>query len=152
MRKPTKIKEMLGTINTTRQLKDEFVPSLLAVVPEPPAEFSARTKQAWIRIAGELLDAGILHSIDLYLLEEYCKACEYQLKCEADIQKYGVTYENIHGGQSANAAITIWQQLEKTKLSIGAVLGLGASNRTRIGGAKKKDTDEFLELLKSKPV
>ena len=54
-------------------------------------------------------------------------------------------------GEMANPALVQYQNVTKLMLSIGANLGIGPANRTKIGGQKKKEDDQLLKLLKNKP-
>ena len=148
---PTKIKKVLGTENPFRTLKDEFEPMVLLEVPPPSKVYTTRVQKTWNKIATELLDAGILYALDIELIEQYCDLqTQYDALLE-NVNKNGVIILNNHGNEGTNPALVQLQSVTKVMLSIGAVLGLGAANRTKIGGAKPKEKNSLRELLKSKP-
>lgn len=149
-KRPTKLKIAEGTANVTRLIDDEFEPTLMTYVPEPPAHYIDKVKRSWKRVAQELLDAGILYSIDMDLLENYCDAFNMQQQLLEDINVNGLKMDGKFG-EMANPALVQYQNVTKLMLSIGANLGIGPANRTKIGGQKKKEDDQLLKLLKNKP-
>jgi len=148
---PTKIKEAQGTLKPERLLPDEFEPMVLISIPEPPKIYSTRVRQTWVKICTELLDAGILYALDTGLIEEYCDLQEQYYKCLDEVNEKGVQVINRFGDSITNPSLIQLQSITKVLLNIGANLGLGPANRTKIGGQKGKSESKLREILKGKP-
>src|SRR5688500_9317104 len=75
MRKiPTKVKEMQGTLEKSRENPNELEFSRCQGVPEPPAHLDKHGQKIWHSSAQELYGKEILFTTDLPQLETYCEA------------------------------------------------------------------------------
>lgn len=75
MRKlPTKVKEMQGTLEKSRENPDEIEFSLCQGVPEAPEGLDDYGQKIWLSSAHELHTKSILFKTDLPQLETYCEA------------------------------------------------------------------------------
>lgn len=75
MRKlPTKVKEMQGTLEKSRENPYEVEYSRCQGVPEAPEHMDAYGQRVWLSSAAELHEKQILFATDLPQLETYCEA------------------------------------------------------------------------------
>jgi P27 family predicted phage terminase small subunit len=125
---------------------------VLLVVPLPTKDYSERVVKTWNKIATELLDAGILYALDIGLIEQYCDIQEQYFKCLDEVNTNGVQVINRFGDSITNPSLIQLQSITKVMPSIGANLGLGPANRTKIGGhVKKGEKDGLMDFLNKKP-
>ena len=73
-RKPTKIKELQGTLKPERILDNEMTVSLVPEIPPAPNWLTEIGSVEWQKVCGELYNKRMLHQIDLRLIEAYCNA------------------------------------------------------------------------------
>ena len=65
---PTKVKEMQGTLDASRQVKNEMQVSTLSELPPAPTWLRETAQIEWRNVTNELLNLQMLHQIDLVLL------------------------------------------------------------------------------------
>lgn len=98
-RKPTKIKELQGTLRANRVVENEMTASLVTKIPEAPTWLSDIGKEEWHKVCLELYNKQMLHQIDLRLLEAYCNAISLHIECEMHLRENGriLEYKNDDG-------------------------------------------------------
>tara|TARA_R100000458_G_C8179951_1_gene177353 strand:- start:8 stop:484 length:477 start_codon:yes stop_codon:yes gene_type:complete len=98
-RKPTKIKELQGTLRANRVVDNEMSVSLVAKIPSAPDWLSDIGKEEWRKVCLELYNKQMLHQIDLRLLEAYCNAISLHIECEMYLRENGriLEYKNDDG-------------------------------------------------------
>lgn len=69
-RKPTKLKQIKGTLRKGRQKANEVTPEV--AFPEPPAWLAGPALDEWKRIADEVEDLGYVSRLDRGVLTLYC--------------------------------------------------------------------------------
>ena len=88
-KKPTKIKELQGTLKPERVLENEMQVSLVPEVPMPPNWLTPIAKEEWLKICHELFNKNMLHAIDLRLIEAYCNAMALHIETEQMLREKG---------------------------------------------------------------
>lgn len=69
-KKPTKLKELKGTVRKSRQHRNEPRPA--PELPEPPAWMRGEALEEWKRVTAELEPLGYLSQLDRGVLTAYC--------------------------------------------------------------------------------
>ncbi len=104
---------------------------------------------AWDTVCPELCERGVLTAVDLPNLEVWCKAYSRWRLAEEDISQNGIVVDSPMGGPKKNPACTVANESIRQLNSVGGLLGLDPSSRTRIvvpNGSKRENP--FLKLLK----
>ena len=88
-KKPTKIKELQGTLKAERVVENEMQVSLVGEIPPAPNWLTEIGQQEWSKICVELFNKNMLHQIDLRLIEAYCNAMALHIETEMMLRKNG---------------------------------------------------------------
>ena len=88
---PTKIKAMQGTTEKSREVENEMQVDLCASIPEAPEMLSEIGKGEWVKVATQLHNLQMLHSVDLRLVEAYCNEIALYIECEMWLRENGRT-------------------------------------------------------------
>jgi P27 family predicted phage terminase small subunit len=136
-KKPTKLKELQGTLKPSRQVKNEMTLPLVKEIPEAPIWLSDLGKEEWIKVCSELFNKQMLHQIDLRLVEAYCNAISLHIEMEMMLRKEGriQIYKN-NDGSIKHAQAVPYQKIANDALDralkIANNFGLTPSARTSI--------------------
>ena len=84
---PTKIKEMQGTAVPSRTLENEMQVETISKIPEAPKWLSPIGKQEWTKVTNQLFNLGMLHEVDLPLIEAYSNEMSLYIECEMTLRK-----------------------------------------------------------------
>tara|TARA_R100001480_G_scaffold863_1_gene2542 strand:+ start:49 stop:519 length:471 start_codon:yes stop_codon:yes gene_type:complete len=71
-RKPTKIKEIQGTLQPCRQVANEMQVAEVVELPNAPSFLNQEGADEWELVVGELSRIKMLHITDLSILAAYC--------------------------------------------------------------------------------
>ena len=71
-KKPTKIKELQGTLQPCRQIANEMQVSEVVELPAAPSYFDEFAQKEWDVTTSELSSIKMLHIVDLSILSAYC--------------------------------------------------------------------------------
>ena len=101
---PTKIKEMQGTLEASREVINEMQVDLVQKIPEPPELLSEIGKKEWYKVTNQLYNLNMLHNIDLRLIEAYCNEISLYIETEMMLREKGriQVFKNsdlLHSGQ-----------------------------------------------------
>jgi P27 family predicted phage terminase small subunit len=86
---PTRLKELQGTVEKSRQVENEMTAELCHAIPQPPEWLSEIAKQEWQKVTLELFNKQMLHRIDLRLIEAYCNAIALHIETEQMLRDKG---------------------------------------------------------------
>tara|TARA_R100001530_G_scaffold127810_1_gene97207 strand:- start:1753 stop:2229 length:477 start_codon:yes stop_codon:yes gene_type:complete len=86
---PTKLKEMQGTSIPCRTLENEMQVDVVVSVPDAPEWLSEIGKGEWIKVTNQLHNIGMLHSVDLKLIEAYCNEISLYIESEMKLREVG---------------------------------------------------------------
>ena len=141
-KKPTAIKKAQGTLEKSRTIENEFVPSKVNGMPSPPSVLS-KNKNAmklWHESVIELKDMDMLHGVDLPMLAAYCVKMSLFFRMTDYCEKNG--YIN-NRGRRCGEAIEAQSALDQAN-KICQQFGFVPSARTKISMPdKKKESDYF---------
>ena len=71
-KKPTKIKELQGTLQPCRQVANEMQVSQVVEMPSAPSFLNEEGANEWDIVTNELANINMLHLTDLAILAAYC--------------------------------------------------------------------------------
>lgn len=101
----------------------------------------------WNRLVPELYKLGLLTNIDQTVLELYCSQYSIYREAIKQIQKEGLTTNNIRDGFKALPEVAIARESAKTIKAIAIEFGLTPSSRSKISLPGESLEDEFEKLL-----
>ena len=105
--------------------------------PAPPGHLSKEAKEVWRRLAHQLVDAGVLTTLDLTALEMVaCTYAGWQLS-ERTLQAEGAVVMNGAGGLQASPWVGIGQQYERLLFRLLGEFGLTPASRYRVPRERK---------------
>ena len=122
---------------------------LLAVVPKPPVYLSNYAKMEWKRSARVLVDARILHRMDLPAFEAYCDSYSTWRQANDILKKTGLVVVNQAGFEVAHPAVVIARNSKDQMNKFGAEFGLNPMARSRI---PKLPEESRVSLATPRPV
>ena len=138
---PTKVKEFQGTLEKSRILEDEMQVSNLDQLPIAPKWLTDIAKNEWQNVTNELLNIGMLHQIDLILLESYCNAIALHIETEQYLRENGRVnhYYNQDGSlrhSQSKPEVKISNDSLANALKIAVQFGFTPSSRGSISAPK----------------
>ena len=138
---PTKIKEIQGSINSSREIKNEMQVSALSELPQAPTWLNPLAKHEWGNVTNELLSIGMLHQIDLILLAAYVNAISLHIEMEKYLMEKGRVnhYYNEDGSlrhSQCKPEVKISNDSLANALKIAVQFGFTPSSRGSISAPK----------------
>tara|TARA_R100000278_G_C5476538_1_gene166618 strand:+ start:1813 stop:2289 length:477 start_codon:yes stop_codon:yes gene_type:complete len=115
---PTKIKEMQGTLESSREVINEMQVDLVQKIPEPPELLSEIGKKEWYKVTNQLYNLNMLHNIDLRLIEAYCNEISLYIETEMMLREKGriQVFKNSDGSIKHAQAVP-YQKIAKDALN-----------------------------------
>ncbi len=134
---PTKIKEMQGTLDVSREVENEMQVDLVQQIPEPPELLSEIGKKEWYKVTNQLYNLNMLHNIDLRLIEAYCNEISLYIETEMMLREKGRIQVFKHpDGTIKHAQAVPYQKIAKdalnTALKLATQFGLTPVARASI--------------------
>lgn len=148
---PDKIKNLRGTSRKDRSNPSQPVPKAADSIPDAPQYWNKYAKEEWYRVTAELQAIGILHEIDLSIIQVYCY--NWGLWCEASrtLEEEGKTImmQNKGGGvyPIKSPWIAIKSDAEKALMKLTSEFGFSPASRTRISAPKKEGEKDPLKSM-----
>ena len=130
--KPTRIKELAGTLRADRTNPNEPTLPALDKVPRCPLHLKGEARLAWRRVGGWLTQRCVLTEADLYCLEAYCSVFARWREAEAHLTE-GVI------GDDYNIYLRIANRWAKQLRLWTVELGLTPATRLRVSTAAKAE-------------
>ena len=139
---PTKIKKMQGTSVPSRTLKNEMQVDVVSNVPEAPEWLSLIGKNEWNKVTKQLFNLGMLHDVDLPLIEAYCNEMSLYLECEMKLRRENRIdeFQNSEGivvRRQANPLVKMKNDALNNSLKLAAQFGLTPVARASISAPTK---------------
>ena len=136
-RKPTKLKELQGTLKPERVIENEMSVSLVQDIPPPPNWLTEIGRDEWTKVCGELYNKRMLHQIDLRLIEAYCNAMALHIETEIMLREKGriQVFKNTDGTVKHTQAVPfqkIANDALDRALKLATQFGFTPSARTTI--------------------
>jgi P27 family predicted phage terminase small subunit len=136
-KKPTQLKKLQGTLKAERVLENEMQVSLVSKIPFAPEWLTEIGSEEWNNVCSELHGKGMLHHIDLRLIEAYCNAMALHIETEMMLREKGriQVFKNPDGTIKHTQAIP-YQKIANDALDralkLATQFGLTPSSRTSI--------------------
>jgi P27 family predicted phage terminase small subunit len=131
--KPTRVKELAGTLRQHRVNREEPQPE--TGIPQPPKVLNRRARAAWRYYAAILDKARVLTLADREALACYCTAAARRAQAEEELSTHGPVVKSPSGYPIQNPWLAIANKAMEQMLRWGAELGLSPASRTRIKAA-----------------
>lgn len=134
---PTKIKEMQGTLDVSREVENEMQVDLVLQIPQPPELLSEIGKKEWYKVTNQLFNLNMLHNIDLRLIEAYCNEISLYIETEMMLREKGrIQVFKNPDGTIKHAQAVPYQKIAKdalnTALKLATQFGLTPVARASI--------------------
>jgi P27 family predicted phage terminase small subunit len=146
---PTHLKLLRGN-PAKRELGSEPQPERLEQPSQAPAFLLPEAKAEWKRLAPELVELGLLTSLDLQTFAIYCQAFGRAEQAERIFAETGgaLTIRGARGGEIVNPLLRIARDAGNEAMRIGAEFGLSPLSRLRLTGiAPPKPPSKFNGLI-----
>ena len=85
---PTKIKELQGTLEKSRQINEMQVTEVIRM-PDAPKHLTSLGKKQWSIVCKELYNKKMLFDVDLSLLSAYCNEMALYIEMEQHLRDKG---------------------------------------------------------------
>ena len=150
--KPSALKKLQGTYRADRAAASEMQPHKLDTLPAAPDELNTRGQSAWYTAVGELQQLGMLHAVDLPLLQAYCREVQRMHEADYYVRTQGHVLKGKNKGGSEYYLKNPWLGIYNDALAqanrLAAQFGFTPSARTRISAPKndKKPADPWADL------
>ena len=147
--KPTKLKILQGTFRPDRHTGAEADPDV--VLPDPPKSLNKVAKAKWLELTRELYSCGLLTTLDVDALENYCVLYARWLKAEEDISKNGLIYKTPSGAWVQTPFVGISNRTLDIMNKIRTDFGMTPVARTRARATppkKKGEDNPFAQFKK----
>jgi P27 family predicted phage terminase small subunit len=150
-RKPTKIKEMQGTLEKSRTVENEMMPSKVNGIPHAPQILLniERAADLWDELVNELSNLDMLHGVDLPILTAYCIEMANYMRLEAYLTEEGRTFETPNGFEQKRPEVNMSRECLDRALKLATQFGLTPVARTKISMPTKDGGDELDKILNS---
>lgn len=145
--KPTALKKAAG--NPSGRPLNENEPKYRNVGQvDPPHWMGTNGARLWKVLIAELSAHNVLKLTDIQNLELYCAAYERFRAAEADVMERGIVLTGYGGAVSKNPSVTVSNEAIRQMATVGAMLGLDPSSRTRIQVPSDGEDNPFRRLLR----
>lgn len=150
-RKPTPPEILKLRNNPGKRKIPEDIPQPKKIVDALPAPnyLDETGKEVWDYLAPKLVRCGILSEIDIYTLENCCVALSVARKAIKELSSRPLIYVNSTGTAQKTPFMAVYRDALDIFDTNGSKLGLSPSDRVRLKGITKKESDEFDEFLKT---
>jgi len=156
MPRPPKSKELKKIEGTLRPDRDR-VPNKRTLatsqLPSPQLELQEKGTELFKALCIHLNDAGVLWQVDAMLLSMYCKNWELLQEASDSISRIDDLVQEFDNGViQISPALTVFEKLSKTVMSIGGKLGLSPADREKLASFARieKEEDDPYEALKQR--
>jgi P27 family predicted phage terminase small subunit len=128
-RTPTKIKELQGTREKSREVAGEVSFTAVTNIPPAPSYFKEFSRKVWREQCEELIAQGLLEKTDLHSLEAFCVAVRLAHDMGEKLETDGHDAKTFRTWRDAKDAVN----------QIAARFGFDPASRSKVGTGKKKD-------------
>lgn len=154
MGRPRKSKELKAIEGTLRPDRDR-IPVKRTLdskeLPDPQLDLKEDGRNLFDALCIHLNDAGVLWQVDAMMLSMYCKNWELLQEAADSIHKLeDLVQEFDNGVIQISPALTVFEKLSKTVITLGSKLGLSPADREKLASFARieKEQDDPYEALK----
>jgi len=131
-RKPTPTRMKLLRGNPGKRPLNEGEPQPTPLAPACPAELSQGAKDEWNRIIVELVQLGLMTTLDRAALATYCQAYALYSDAIQAIQKFGTLVKSPNGYPQVSPYLAIANKQAEIMIRIASEFGFTPASRSRI--------------------
>ena len=156
MARPPKSKElkmMQGTLRADRDRVPQKRTLDTKELPDPQLALKEKGRNLFDALCLHLNDAGVLWQVDAMMLSMYCKNWELLEQASDSIHNLDDLVQEFDNGViQISPALTVFEKLSKTVITLGAKLGLSPADREKLASFARieKEQDDPYEALKSR--
>lgn len=147
-RKPTAVKKLQGTLEKSRLVDNEPVPSYPLTRVKAPDYLSDKGKELW-DFALSQAPEQLITTLDFGVFAIWADTYSKIIELEADIQREGMFEVNSNGALKRSEKVKLQNELKTILFKSMTELGFTPASRSRISVAKTDKTEKkngFLEL------
>ena len=156
MARPSKSKELKAIQGTLRPDRDR-VPEKRVLdqkeLPDPQLDLNPQAQELLKALCIHLNDAGVLWQVDAMMLSMYCKNWALLQAVSNEIEGIDDLIQEFDSGVfQISPALTVFEKLSKTVISMGSKLGLSPADREKLASfarIEKDEVDPYENLKKS---
>ena len=148
-KKPTKIKELQGTIRKCREEENEMQVAQVVEMPEAPSFLNDDGAREWALVTNELANIKMLHLTDLSILSAYCHemGTYYKIAKELGGNYTERTYDK-DGKLRASKISPLYKVMQnalQNAIKLASKFGFTPSDRASLSmpEQEKEKTDDF---------
>ena len=122
-------------------------------LPDPQLDLHEQGRNLFDALCIHLNDAGVLWQVDAMILSMYCKNWELLQEASDSIHKLeDLVQEFDNGVIQISPALTVFEKLSKTVITLGSKLGLSPADREKLASFARieKEKDDPYEALKAR--
>lgn len=122
-------------------------------LPDPQLALKEKGRNLFDALCLHLNDAGVLWQVDAMMLSMYCKNWELLEQASDSIHNLDDLVQEFDNGViQISPALTVFEKLSKTVITLGAKLGLSPADREKLASFARieKEQDDPYEALKSR--
>lgn len=127
---PTRVKLLRG--NPGKRPLNEGEPQPTPLAPACPSELSQGAKDEWNRIIAELVQLGLMTTLDRAALATYCEAYAIWLDAIQAIHKFGPLVKSPNGYPQVSPYLAIANKQAEIMIRIASEFGFTPASRSRI--------------------
>ena len=147
-RTPTRIKELQGTREKSREPKNEMTPPTIAAsdLETPNGLVNDYAVNEWNKQTRVLNELGMLHETDLSLLLAYCNESGIYFQAMDDIKESGFYAYSKQNGKIVDASYSAANRALANMIKIADKFGFNPASRSKIEAPIKGNDDPFDDL------
>ena len=145
-RTPTKIKELQGTREKSRELSNEMAVPEVESIETPSTLLNDYATAEWLKVTNILSSIGMLAETDTSILLSYCNEIGKYFYCSEILKKGGYTFQTPNGFEQARPEVKMANDALSFAIKLSDKFGFNPAARTKIEMPQKKDKDIFDEL------
>lgn len=141
-KKPTAVKKAQGTAQKCRELDNEFVPTLVDGVPDPPEvlQKNQRAMRLWMESVVELESKKMLYRVDLNILASYCLELSTYFEMTAYCERNGYVCEGRRRAEDL-----IRRDCLDRAIKLAHEYGFTPAARTKISMPQQPEKDDYFD-------
>lgn len=117
-------------------------------LPPCPGHLGAEARREWRRAGRQLLEMGVMTSVDRAALAAYCVAYERWVEAEGKVATLGTVVKTAAGNLIQNPYLAVANRAMEQMTRLAAEFGMTPSSRSQVrttGPAEKSEFEIFLE-------
>lgn len=148
-RKPTPVALKLLRGNPGRRpIPSNPEPPKFTTTPQAPAHLSDAARAEWDRLAGPLIEIGLITTADVACFAAYCESFARWSEAEIQLRQQGTIVKSANGFPIQSPYLSVINSALKQMHVYAAELGLTPSSRSRVTKEAPAKADPFADFLK----